>query len=110
MKAKKMNMEDILDELCYCGALKSEHGGLNGHGSCGRTDCKQYTWKQFIFKTKEDKKKDKEGPKNYAVMVDNCITQFSGGSRITYTKETAKQISEILGGKVVQIEITEVVE
>jgi hypothetical protein len=43
----------IIDEMCYCGARKSEHspqmhlGGkltVYGHGPCERTKCRQFTW------------------------------------------------------------------
>jgi hypothetical protein len=56
-KAEKRN---IVDELCACGAKKSEHVsrmhdighatvGVPGHGACKRTKCKQFTWDSWIF-------------------------------------------------------------
>ena len=41
----------IADELCYCGALKSEHKGFQGHGRCDRTGCVQFTWFGFVKKS-----------------------------------------------------------
>jgi len=38
----------VADELCYCGAKKSEHEGYNGHGHCTRTNCSQFTWYGFL--------------------------------------------------------------
>lgn len=55
LKEKARIRASIIDELCYCGALQSEHNGLQGHGSCEKTNCNQFTWKEFIFKTKEGK-------------------------------------------------------
>jgi hypothetical protein len=43
--------EGKLDELCSCGHLKSQHGGLNGHGVCnicGDKDEVQFTWTAFV--------------------------------------------------------------
>ena len=44
----------IVDELCYCGALKSEHLGFQGHGMCTKTGCGQFTW--FCFLKEGDEK------------------------------------------------------
>lgn len=38
----------VIDELCYCGARKSVHNGLKGHGACPAKDCQRFTWKAFI--------------------------------------------------------------
>jgi hypothetical protein len=40
----------IIDEMCYCGAKKSEHDGFQGHGPCKKTKCEKFTWKGFITK------------------------------------------------------------
>ena len=39
----------IVDELCTCGHLKSQHLGLNGHGRCTVCDCPQFTWSSFVY-------------------------------------------------------------
>ena len=48
-----MNKEDIIDEMCQCGHLKSEHNTTivfaPGHGSCKNCECKQFTWKKIIY-------------------------------------------------------------
>lgn len=48
-----MNKE-IQDEICKCGHLLSEHNnselGVENHGDCKKCDCKQYTWKEFVYK------------------------------------------------------------
>jgi hypothetical protein len=44
----------VIDELCYCGALKSEHHGFQGHGHCTKTHCGQFTWFCFLKKEKEN--------------------------------------------------------
>ena len=53
----KLCRENIIDEVCTCGHLKSIHkpsdAGLRygvvieGHGSC-ECGCPQFTWKDFI--------------------------------------------------------------
>ena len=49
----KHRTEDIVDEVCTCGHLKSHHCDRFGqnHGACRSTDCdcKQYTWRCFLF-------------------------------------------------------------
>lgn len=42
----------IVDELCYCGALKSDHIGFQGHGACSKSRCGQFTWFCFLKKGK----------------------------------------------------------
>jgi hypothetical protein len=41
-----------LDEVCTCGHYKSEHTGVNGHGSCCRDGCAcaWYTWVAFVVR------------------------------------------------------------
>ena len=61
------NGREIVDELCDCGAMKSEHAprfhekikvAVMGHGSCERTKCRQFTWVSWVLakKTKGGKK------------------------------------------------------
>jgi len=58
----------VLDELCACGHLKSQHDdnpelkkliednienmppGVRGHGPCKVCDCKKFTWAMFLKK------------------------------------------------------------
>ena len=53
-----------IDEMCYCGYLRSEHNdlkfvgidahpSLKGKGDCPAGDCIRFTWKEFIFKDGE---------------------------------------------------------
>ena len=52
----------ILDERCYCGALKSQHNGagpLFGCGACPATKCARFTWASWV-----------EGLAAYAATVD----------------------------------------
>ena len=62
----KMEREDIKDETCSCGCLKSDHKpsveqlrhiirapvdvlkSLAGHGACTRCDCQKFTWTGFV--------------------------------------------------------------
>lgn len=43
----------VLDEMCSCGAKRTEHGpgpmGGFGHGPCGRTGCRQFTWVAMVY-------------------------------------------------------------
>jgi len=41
---------EIVDELCTCGHLISEHGGLGGHGVCQICQCKFFTWNGWVYK------------------------------------------------------------
>lgn len=60
MKKGKLNPEDIVDEICMCGHLKSMHRPSNealahdvlvlGHGPCRECDCPKFTWKDFVLK------------------------------------------------------------
>lgn len=50
-----MKSEDIQDEMCTCGHLKSEHadlvdGFIPDAGECEQCDCVRFTWESFIFK------------------------------------------------------------
>lgn len=42
-----------IDELCRCGANRSEHedgyGGAYGHGHCVRTNCDRFRFKRFVY-------------------------------------------------------------
>ena len=40
----------IVNEMCICGALKTEHlpHFSPGHGPCLRTGCPKFTWDHFI--------------------------------------------------------------
>ena len=100
-----MNFDDIKDELCYCGALKSQHKGINGHGPCIETDCKQFTWKKFIMKTKAEKKK---GPRKYGVLLDGNLMDFEG--QITFTKYIAETMAKTIKGQLVEVQITQAVQ
>lgn len=50
-KANERLREKIIDEICTCKHLKSQHAGLNGHGSCNECDCKQFTWEKWVLKS-----------------------------------------------------------
>lgn len=41
----------IVDEVCTCGHLRSEHSDTIafGHGNCGHCFCQKYTWKALLF-------------------------------------------------------------
>ncbi|MDD5547050.1 MAG: hypothetical protein PHO67_07870 [Candidatus Omnitrophica bacterium] len=47
---------EIIDELCHCDNLRSEHADDNpivqGHGHCLLCDCPQFTWKSFVHAPK----------------------------------------------------------
>ena len=47
MRKELPNGRVIVDERCTCGLLRSEHGGLMGHG--GAPDCLQFTWIGWVF-------------------------------------------------------------
>lgn len=57
--------ETIINELCSCGALKTEHNPTLalGHGSCDRTNCRKFTWDKFIS-TNDD---------GYSVVLDMLL-------------------------------------
>lgn len=42
------NGKVVIDEMCACGRLRSNHGGFMGHGGIVEI-CKQFTWTDFIF-------------------------------------------------------------
>lgn len=46
----------IVDEVCVCGKLRSEHQPqdtgvreMDGHGACPESFCGQFTWKKFVL-------------------------------------------------------------
>lgn len=46
------NGKVVVDEMCHCGHLRSEHRTILafGHGDCTMCkDCPKYTWKAMIF-------------------------------------------------------------
>lgn len=38
----------ILNELCSCGRMITEHGGANGHGASYDGECPIFTWVKWI--------------------------------------------------------------
>jgi len=52
-----MSKKTIIDEMCTCGHLKSQHNPtklkvlaeIEGHGKCTVCDCKKFTWKSFVY-------------------------------------------------------------
>lgn len=38
----------VVNERCYCGAMRTEHAGIIGHGPCDANDCEKFTWREFI--------------------------------------------------------------
>ena len=58
---EKSERDMPIDEMCYCGKLRSEHQDLEvpgmsphpalaGKGECPESGCKRFTWKEYIFK------------------------------------------------------------
>lgn len=45
-----MTKPERVDEVCRCGHLKSEHGGLDGHGVCNICECGFFTWHGMVYK------------------------------------------------------------
>jgi hypothetical protein len=43
---KSLQEKGVLEEMCYCGHLQSQHAE-EGHESCSLCDCKKYTWSKF---------------------------------------------------------------
>jgi len=49
--------KDIVDELCRCRHLKSEHNDstykgqtmAKGHGDCTKCNCAKFTWISFLY-------------------------------------------------------------
>tara|TARA_R100000152_G_C6609543_1_gene63887 strand:+ start:330 stop:530 length:201 start_codon:yes stop_codon:yes gene_type:complete len=39
----------IIDELCVCGRMITEHAGINGHGPSLDGGCLQFTWAKWIL-------------------------------------------------------------
>jgi PRTRC genetic system protein C len=52
----RINPEDIQDEKCTCGHLRSEHNDRfeQGHGSCKKCDCRKFTWDSWVMKDTEN--------------------------------------------------------
>lgn len=48
--AKRRDISQAVDELCTCGHLKSQHGGLIGHGACTICQCGRFTWNGWVYK------------------------------------------------------------
>lgn len=53
--ADKLNFNDVVDEKCRCGHLKSEHTDLHpvyakGKGACKKCECERFTWVSFVMK------------------------------------------------------------
>ena len=46
----------LIDELCACGALRSEHEDRyeGGHGACKATNCTKFTWVGFVEREEPD--------------------------------------------------------
>ena len=43
--------EEIVDELCKCRHLRSEHNDTfsKGHGDCTKCECEKFTWISFLY-------------------------------------------------------------
>ena len=39
----------IVNEVCKCGKLITEHGGYNGHGASLDGQCDKFTWAKWIL-------------------------------------------------------------
>lgn len=50
MTEKKERWSEVVNEVCSCGHLKSEHGGWNGHGACSICECGFFTWGGMVYK------------------------------------------------------------
>ncbi len=44
----------ILNELCSCGRMITEHAGVTGHGPSLDGECPQFTWVKWIHPEGED--------------------------------------------------------
>jgi hypothetical protein len=42
-------------DRCKCGRGRDEHYGLQGHGACVATGCRQFTWSHFDFEWADSK-------------------------------------------------------
>ena len=52
---KNFNWDDVVDEKCACGHLRSKHNDLIpviavGKGDCKECKCKRFTWVSFVMK------------------------------------------------------------
>ena len=44
----------ILNELCSCGRMITEHWGVDGHGPSLDGACKRFTWVKWIIEGEEE--------------------------------------------------------
>lgn len=44
----------IVNELCSCGRMITEHGGFNGHGSSLDDKCPKFTWVKWIIEGEDN--------------------------------------------------------
>ncbi|MFA5376721.1 MAG: hypothetical protein WC455_13315 [Dehalococcoidia bacterium] len=101
----------ILDELCHCGHLMSEHNDDNpyypGHGQCLRCECKQFTWTEFVTKRSRiaffvmETRTDNKGEYVALIAVEDesgfHITDWSWGSDFKQAQEIANERNTRLG-------------
>jgi hypothetical protein len=101
----------ILDELCHCGHLMSEHNDDNpfypGHGRCLRCECKHYSWKEFVTKRPRiaffvsETRMDNKGEYIALIAVEGesgfYKTDWSWGSDFKLAQEIAKERNTRLG-------------
>ena len=53
--ADKFNWDNVVDENCNCGHLRSDHRDLHpvfakGKGACKKCKCERFTWISFVMK------------------------------------------------------------
>jgi len=56
------NGDVIVNEMCACGMLRTEHGDnhpvfAQGHGACFASGCKRFTYKRFVIRKAKAVKK-----------------------------------------------------
>ena len=44
----------IVNELCSCGRMITEHGGFNGHGPSIDGKCLRFTWVKWIIEGEDN--------------------------------------------------------
>mgnify|MGYP003123276582 FL=1 len=44
----------IVNELCSCGRMITEHGGFNGHGPSLDGKCPKFTWVKWIIEGEDN--------------------------------------------------------
>ena len=44
----------VVNELCSCGRMITEHDGFNGHGPSLDGECRQFTWVKWIEGDEEE--------------------------------------------------------